>query len=284
MWNLVRKIFSNRDGEVTVVVLDDDEPDKSRSFRLQSADVIRVAVITLAVAVLLTTLIFFVTPLGSLYQQQQDEGLRQEVLSITERIVALQDSLELRDRQLLDLRRILVEVPDTVFFSSVSGSGRSDMPVPFPPVSGSGDTPPAYEMLNRDDLVRANVGRTVPMFPARYPLEGSVTQGFSVGDGHYGIDIAARSGTEFRAIAEGTVVYAGWSVNYGYVIYLQHSEGYMSIYKHGASLFRKTGDVVLRGDLLGTVGDRGALSFGSHLHLEIWKDGVAQPPETYLIK
>ena len=52
----------------------------------------------------------------------------------------------------------------------------------------------------------------------------------------------------------------------------------MSVYKHGARLLKNQGDFVLQGDILGLVGDRGILSSGSHLHLELWKDGTPQNP------
>jgi murein DD-endopeptidase MepM/ murein hydrolase activator NlpD len=63
---------------------------------------------------------------------------------------------------------------------------------------------------------------------------------------------------------------------------LQHSGGVTSVYKHGSSLLKQQGDYVLKGDVLGTVADTGVLSSGSHLHLEIWKNGIPQNPVMYL--
>jgi len=279
MWELVKKLISRRDGEVTVLLLDDEEPEISRSFRIESFDVIRAVGLLVALSVLITTIIFFITPIGSLYQSHRDEGLRQDVLSVTEKVLALEDSLRLRNRQLVDLKRVLVQTPDTVFPRAIMN--RAEQGGSFP-TAGMGDNS-SYEMLTREELLHADLYRRATLFPAPFPIDGTVSQGFNPGERHFGIDIAARTGTEFQAIADGTVVYADWTVNYGYVLYLQHADGYLSVYKHGASLYRRTGENVLRGDLLGTVGDRGALSFGSHLHFEIWKDGVPQTPQLYLL-
>jgi murein DD-endopeptidase MepM/ murein hydrolase activator NlpD len=282
MWDFLKKLFSRRNNEVTVMVLDDDEPEASRSFRLHSADVVRLTVLLVVISVVLTTLLFFLTPIGSLYQHQQDEALREEVLSVTERVFALQDSLDLRDQQLHDIRQLIIRNPDTTFqveggYDQVQSPGRGGVP----DMANEMDMP-VYELLSRDDIIYADTRRRSPEFPTSFPVDGRITQTFDPDNGHYGIDIAAISGTEFQAIADGSVIYAGWTLNYGYVVYLQHSDGYVSIYKHGESLFTSTGDMVMQGDILGTLGDRGALSFGSHLHLEIWKNGVAQSPQLYL--
>lgn len=284
MWDFLKKIFSKRDGDVTVVVLDDNEPEQSSSFSFQSSDMVKIVVLVVAISVLLTTVIFFATPLGSLYQQQQDESLRQDVITVTEKVIALRDSLDARDSQLTDLKRVLVETPDTTFqprfFSGDPGiDGQSSSGPLF-----SSTEMHAYEMFSRNEAMSSDILRSAPAFPTAYPVEGSVTQGFEPSENHYGIDIAAREQSEFKALADGTVVSAGWTVSYGYVVYLQHGDGYMSVYKHGASLYVREGDVVLRGDIMGTIGDKGALSFGSHLHLEIWKNGVVQDPQMYLIK
>ncbi|HBX66955.1 MAG TPA: hypothetical protein DEG32_12680, partial [Balneolaceae bacterium] len=63
-----------------------------------------------------------------------------------------------------------------------------------------------------------------------------------------------------------------------------HSEGIVTTYKHLSKLNKKEGDLVLKGDILGEIGNAGVLSTGPHLHFEIWKNGVPQNPEVYLIK
>lgn len=284
MWDFLKKIFSERNGDVTVVVIDDLEPDRSSSFRFQSSDMVKIALVVVAISVFLTIVMFFITPLGSFYQHQQDESLRQEVIEISEKVIALQDSLDARDYQLMELRRVLVETPDTTFQPRfLSGDFERAEPDRNEPVIRTVEMP-AYEMFSRNEVIHSDILKNPPSFPSSYPVEGTLSQKFSPESEHFGIDIAAREHSEFRAIAEGTVIKAGWTVNYGYVIYLQHGNGYISVYKHGAKLFVREGDIVMRGDLIGTVGDKGALSFGSHLHLEIWKNGVAQDPQMYLIK
>lgn len=284
MWPLIKKVFSKKDGSVTVLLLDDRDPDSSGSYTIRSSDLIRLAALLMIVALALTSFVFYMTPLGSLYEQYQDNRLNDQLLEISKKVIALSDSLDARDRQLYDLKQVLMYNPDTTFVSQyIFEETQTDDPIEgFVPGSDYGIR--TFDMLSQNEIVFSEVLKGVPDFPAAFPVDGEITQEFSVATGHNGIDIAARDNTEFKTIADGTVVNAGWTINYGYVIYVQHGNGYMSVYKHGARLFRKEGDIVLKGDILGIVGDTGLLSFGTHLHFEIWKNGVARNPLMYVIK
>jgi len=281
MWDFIKKIFSEREGDVTVVVLDDQNPDGSSSFKLAALDIVKVVFLVFLISVTITTVIFFATPLGSLYQQQQDQSLRQDVVAVSERLITLQDSLNARDNQLRDMQQILRMVPDTTFdVESVSGMqsamGGNDF-------QQDGSNIYAFDMLSQNEIIFSGNLERSPDFPSAYPIRGTVSQGYSPETGHYGIDLAARPNTEFQSLADGVVMHTDWTINYGYVIYLQHSDGIITVYKHASRLLKKQGDFVLKGDILGMVDDTGVLSSGSHLHLEIWKNGVPQNPKMYLI-
>lgn len=279
MWDFLKKIFSEREGDVTVVVLDDQNPDGSSSFNLAAHDIVKLTLFVIILSVLITTVIFFATPLGSLYQQQQDQSIRNEAIAISERLLILQDSLLARDRQLTDLKKVLQTVPDTIF----------SVDIPITDRGSRGSNPEsnyqfinAYEMLSQDQIIFSESLERAPDFPANLPLDGTLSQMFDSENGHFGIDIAAPTNTSFTSIADGVVTYAEWTINYGYVIHLQHSNGITSVYKHGSSLLKQQGDYVLKGDVLGAIADTGVLSSGSHLHLEIWKNGIPQNPEMYI--
>ncbi|MFO7799980.1 MAG: M23 family metallopeptidase, partial [Rhodohalobacter sp.] len=193
---------------------------------------------------------------------------------------SLQDSLNARDTQLNDMKEILRTAADTTLaIEQTAGALTSDENNPN---GVSGSNVQMFEMLSENEIIFSGSLNKTPDFPSDFPVEGSMTQGYNAEDGHFGIDIAASTGTIFKAIADGTIMNAGWTINYGYVIYLQHAGGVVSVYKHGARLARAKGDFVLKGDILGEIGDRGVLSTGSHLHLEIWKNGVPQNPLMYL--
>ena len=95
---------------------------------------------------------------------------------------------------------------------------------------------------------------------------------------HNGVDLAAKKGTNIRAIESGLVVKAGNLSGYGNTVILMHRRGYMSMYGHMSDIKVKTGDAVRRGEVIGYVGSTG-ISTGDHLHLEVFKDGKRINPE-----
>ena len=113
------------------------------------------------------------------------------------------------------------------------------------------------------------------------PLKGVITQGYDPAI-HPFVDIAAPEGTAVNAIADGTVIYTGWSEDTGYTIQLQHESDIISIYKHNNRLIKNLGDKVKAGTAIALVGDTGTLTTGPHLHFELWYKGDSIDPTKHI--
>ena len=114
------------------------------------------------------------------------------------------------------------------------------------------------------------------------PLKGVVTDRFGVRDGHLGVDVTASEGTPVMSALAGTVVFAEWTVQTGYVIMVQHDNHLLSIYKHNARLLKRQGGRVKAGEAIALVGNSGELTTGPHLHFELWYKGAPLNPENYI--
>ncbi|WP_339660546.1 M23 family metallopeptidase [uncultured Polaribacter sp.] len=110
------------------------------------------------------------------------------------------------------------------------------------------------------------------------PLTGTISQGFNVKKNHLAVDIVAKQNTAVKAIADGTVIFSGWTTETGYVIILKHAYDYISVYKHNGNLLRSQGDLVKSGEVIASVGSTGELTTGPHLHFELWSGGYAINP------
>jgi murein DD-endopeptidase MepM/ murein hydrolase activator NlpD len=114
-----------------------------------------------------------------------------------------------------------------------------------------------------------------------WPAYGPITQRFYRGV-HPAIDIGARMGSPAYAADEGTVIGAGWSsVGYGNHVYIQHPDGFVTLYAHLSRVDVSYGDYVARGQQIGAVGSTGR-STGPHLHFEISVGGRTYNPLVYL--
>jgi septal ring factor EnvC (AmiA/AmiB activator) len=96
-----------------------------------------------------------------------------------------------------------------------------------------------------------------------------------------GIEIASSAGTPIRAVFPGKTIYADWLKGYGNVVIIAHGSAYHTVYAHAAELFLKKGDQVDTGDVIGTVGDSGALS-GTGLYFEIRHQGDPVNPSEWI--
>jgi murein DD-endopeptidase MepM/ murein hydrolase activator NlpD len=125
--------------------------------------------------------------------------------------------------------------------------------------------------------------------PSIWPIEGRVTSSFGErldpfnGEGafHSGIDIAANYGAPIRASADGDVISAGVYGGYGREVVLDHGHDVHSVYGHLSSISVMTGQHVIRGQVIGFVGQSGR-STGPHLHYEVRVHLVPVNPHKYL--
>ena len=98
-----------------------------------------------------------------------------------------------------------------------------------------------------------------------------------------GMVIGAERGTQVRSPYHGRVVYADWLPGLGLLIVLDHGGGYMSLYGYNEQIFRRVGDRVAPGDVLGAVGDATGVGRPG-LYLEIRKGRQALDPTPWLLK
>jgi murein DD-endopeptidase MepM/ murein hydrolase activator NlpD len=119
--------------------------------------------------------------------------------------------------------------------------------------------------------------------PLLWPATGYVSQNFDASRQHYGIDIAAKIGTQVYAPTDGFVVFAGWTYEDGNLLVISHGSGYLTVYKHNQALMKSPAMAVKRGELIALLGSSGQTSLGPHLHFEVWKDGIAQDPNEFLL-
>ena len=127
------------------------------------------------------------------------------------------------------------------------------------------------------------VPKTVATGTFLMPTRGRISSPFGTrwGRMHRGIDIAASYGTAIKAADGGTVSFAGYKGSYGYMVEINHGNGYRTRYAHCSKIHVKKGQKVAKGQHIANVGNSGR-STGAHLHLEVLKNGVHQNPSKYV--
>jgi murein DD-endopeptidase MepM/ murein hydrolase activator NlpD len=114
----------------------------------------------------------------------------------------------------------------------------------------------------------------------QWPVLGRITQGYWYG--HRAIDIGAPTGSAVLAADGGFVSFAGWTdVGYGYLIVIDHANGFATYHAHLSNIYVFEGQAVERGQVIGAAGNTG-WSTGPHLHFEVRYYGTQQNPRAYL--
>jgi murein DD-endopeptidase MepM/ murein hydrolase activator NlpD len=126
--------------------------------------------------------------------------------------------------------------------------------------------------------------------PAIRPVKGWITSKFGYRrspftnkrEFHKGLDIANRKGSPIVATANGVVSFAGDKGQLGKMVVIDHGHGIITRFAHLDKIICKVGESVLRGAVIGHMGDSGR-STGPHLHYEVRLNGVPMNPTKYIL-
>ena len=281
---LLKTLVRLKDKWLRLILIDESVPDGSREYQFLPRQFFFGLVAFLASVLIVFMLILNFTPLGEWVYRSKESQVNMQIEHVLGRLDALQDSLDIRDEQLGQIRSIIRLNTDTTL--SLDERLQSLLSMQDQTVLGRipRSAPKEVLDLSTQGLISSSLLKSEPIFPTAYPVDGTISRSFKPNEEHFGLDIAATEGEEVQALAEGTIVNINWTIANGYVISIQHTKGLLSVYKHCRTSYKREGDVVVKGDVIATVGNAGVQSTASHLHLEIWKDGLPQDPEIYLLK
>ncbi|MFM9884063.1 MAG: peptidoglycan DD-metalloendopeptidase family protein [Burkholderiales bacterium] len=143
------------------------------------------------------------------------------------------------------------------------------------------------EIINR---IRAHWEPTEPVdLDLTLPAEGPLSSRFGlrrVFNGqarspHNGLDLAVARGTPIHAAAAGVVTHTGDLFFAGNTVFVDHGQGFITMYCHLDEITARVGDRVVRGQRLGRSGMTGRVT-GPHLHWSVYLNGSAVDPELFL--
>ncbi len=114
------------------------------------------------------------------------------------------------------------------------------------------------------------------------PVKGTVTQIFNPVAKHFGIDISVPKNTAVAAVLDGTVISASYTIETGYIIEVQHSNDFISIYKHNAQLLKTVGEKVIGGEKIALAGNGNGEENTPLLEFQLWHKGQPLNPLEYI--
>jgi murein DD-endopeptidase MepM/ murein hydrolase activator NlpD len=281
------KIFTDQlRNKYRLVILNDDSFAEKFSLRLSPLGlIILLGSVTIVMTTLVISLVAF-TPLREYIPGYGNVDDRKDILSLSAKADSLENTLAARDWYINNLLNVF--------------SGKTEGRTAKPAKDSTGKytnidiKPSDQDMKLRSDIesnqlestsdkVSANKINALSNFFFFTPIKGIITTSYNIKEGHFGTDIAAKENEFVKTTLDGTIIFAGFTTEDGYVAQIQHNNNITSVYKHQSSITKKVGDFVQAGEPIGVVGNTGENSKGPHLHFELWYNGFAINPQDYVV-
>lgn len=274
------------------VVMDTNTFKEKFSFQLSGINIFVTVGITVIVLIILTTVLIAFTPLREYIPGYTNTEVIEQTYANARKVDSLEVALGNQEWYIATLRAALRG--ETM--GREADSLYADSMATFASVAT------AYRRSQEDSLLRIEVERAdnryevkpkqptqavgdlQPAVPHLFfaPVKGAVLRPYSAAERHYGVDIAAAADKPVLAAYSGTVVFAGFAAEDGYVVALQHPGNIVTLYRNVGALLKHQGDVVRAGEPLAYVGSAGHRNPSPYLHLEVWVGGSAVNPEAYI--
>ncbi len=283
----IQKFLRKFKDKYKLVFLNEESYEEVFMLRLSRLNVFTyVGTAALLIIVLVTLLIAF-TPIREYIPGYPTGKERRLIIRNAQRVDSLMIEINKRDRLIKDVRTIMSG--DVIEENDREQGGK---------LSTTADKNLSFSKSKDDSLFRSQVEEeerfNLGIVPKKSmdiqlehnylfsPIKGIIVNKFGDSFGHYGVDIAAAEGSRVSAVLDGTVVFAGWTVETGYVIQIQHQNNLLSFYKHNFKLLKRVGEQVKAGEAIAQVGNSGEMTTGPHLHFELWHKGAPINPEDYI--
>ncbi len=266
-----------------LVILNESTFEEKISFKLSRLNVFVTGSLCIIGLIALTTLLIAFTPLREYIPGYSSTRLKKQATDLTYKTDSLVANLNNTNRYLENIRKVLIGDLESgeVNLDSLREQFKLDpSSIDLTPIREDSVLRAEVALEDKYNLFEGNTtGADMILFP---PLNGEISQGFNLDQKHFAVDVTAPTDTPVKAVANGTVIFAEWTADTGYVIILEHKDGLLSVYKHNGSLSKSQGEVVLAGEVIASVGNTGELSTGPHLHFELWNNGNTVNPMDYI--
>lgn len=266
-----------------LVILNEDTFEERLSFKLTRLNVFVLGSLLSVFLIGITYLIIAFTPLREYIPGYSSTALKKKATELNYKTDSLQQVILMNDRFYASIKKVLQGEVSKVDFNKDSIIQAVKLE------ASEVDLRPIHE----DSLLREKVDKedkynlfesaaTATNFVLFPPVNGEISEPYNLKEKHFAVDLVVSPDTPVKATADGTVIFAEWTAETGYVIILEHSYGLISVYKHNASLTKSQGDFVKTGEVIATAGNTGVLSTGTHLHFELWNDGYPINPTNFI--
>ncbi len=266
-----------------LVILNESTFEEKISFKLSRMNVFVTGSLFIIGLIGFTILLIAFTPLREYIPGYSSTKLKRQATELTYRTDSLVATLNYTNRYLDNIRKVLkgdIENNEINRDSLFDQYKLDPSTIDLTPIREDSLLREQVALEDKYNLFERNINNPGQLLFS--PLSGTISQEFNTENKHFAVDVVAPMDSPIKAVANGTVIFAEWTAETGYVIILEHMDGLLSVYKHNGSLNKGQGDVVRSGEVIASVGNTGELTTGPHLHFELWSNGSPIDPLNFI--
>lgn len=256
-----------------LVVLNEDTFEERFSFKLNRLNVFVFSTIFAVVLIALTTILIAFTPLREYIPGYSSTSLKKKATDLTFKTDSLQQVIAINEQYIASIRKVLTGDVKTVDFNKDSIINAAKLNPDSINLTPSAADSLLREKVQQEDKYNPLLSDQELNIQLFTPVKGTLSERYNPSEKHFGVDIVTIKDAPIKAVADGTVIFAEWTAETGYVIIIEHKNDILSVYKHNASLTKNQGDLVKGGEVIAAAGSTGEFTTGPHLHFEVWLDG-----------
>lgn len=266
-----------------LVILNEDTFEERLSFKLTRLNVFVLSSIMAIFLVIATIILIAFTPLREYIPGYSSTALKLKATELNYKTDSLQQVLAMNERYYSSIKRVLQGDVSSVEFNrdSILEAAKFDTTeIDLAPIKADSILREKVRKEDKYNLFEsATTSANFVLFP---PVNGTISEGYNAKEKHYAVDLVVAKDSPIKSTADGTVIFAEWTAETGYVIIIEHQEGLLSVYKHNASVTKSQGDLVKAGEVIATAGNTGEFTTGPHLHFELWSNGYPINPTNFI--
>ena len=232
----------------------------------------------------IAALIITFTPLRNYLPGYMNSEVRKQVVSNALRADSLRLALERQNHYIMNVQDIIsgrVKADTVLSIDSLTNVRAENL---MERTKEEEDFRKQYEEKERYNLTAVRDVSDAAGLIFYRPLRGVATTAFNPEKKHFGIDFTASPKGSILSALDCTVILAAYTAEAGYVIQIQHTQNFITVYKHCGSLIKREGDRVKGGEVIALVGTKGDTENGKpYIHFELWHKGNPINPEKYIV-
>jgi lipoprotein NlpD len=267
-----------------VSVLNENTLEESWHIRLSRASVFVYVSAFLLFTFVLLTLLILNTPIANYLPGYGDDGNRPKIIQQSMLVDSLVQKNAMNDDYLYLIKQIVLGKvkPDSI--RSLDSATIKEKAKTFVTRSDrEKEFTEKFEDEEKYNLASIDSKPAEDMYVFFRPTKGVISSSFDSNNGHYGIYLITSPNESVVSVLEGTVLFASFTFDDGYVIQVQHQNNYISIYKNNTKLLKKVGERVKGGESIAVTGSSNGKKAGAQFYFELWKQGKPINPEDVII-